>query len=112
MVAAHRIVAEVAVPGTIEETGNDEAIKTHRIPLYKVIFLNDNITTMDFVVYILIALFKKDRTTAVSLMLEVHQKGSTIVDILPLEEAELRQHQVHNTARAAGFPLRCLIEPA
>ena len=38
--------------------------------------------------------------------------GAVVVAILPLEEAELRQHQVHEAARAAGFPLRCLIEPA
>jgi ATP-dependent Clp protease adapter protein ClpS len=35
-----------------------------------------------------------------------------VVDILPLEEAELRQHQVHDAARHAGFPLRCVIEHA
>ena len=106
------VLAEIGVPGTVEETGIDESASVERIPYYKVIFLNDDVTTMDFVVYILITLFKKDHTTAVSLMLEVHHKGSAVVDILPLEEAELRQQQVHNSARLAGFPLRCVIEPA
>jgi len=93
-VIADGTLAEIAVPDTIEETGVEDS------------------TTMDFVVHILITLFKKDRTTAVGLMLEVHHKGSAVVDILPLEEAELRQHQVHDVARHAGFPLRCVIEPA
>jgi ATP-dependent Clp protease adaptor protein ClpS len=105
-------LAEIAVPDTIEETGVEDSTSVQRIPLYKVIFLNDNVTTMDFVVHILITLFKKDPTTAFGLMLEVHHKGSAVVDILPLEEAELRQHQVHDAARHAGFPLRCVIEPA
>ena len=67
---------------------------------------------MDFVVHVLITLFKKDSGTAVRLMLEVHHQGSAVVDILPLEEAELRQQQVHHAARSAGFPLRCVLEPA
>jgi len=103
--------AEVALPGTIEETEIEDATRVQRIPPYKVIFLNDDITTMDFVVHVLITFFKKDAETAVRLMLEVHQLGSAVVDILPLEEAELRQHQVHEAARGAGFPLRC-VEPA
>jgi ATP-dependent Clp protease adaptor protein ClpS len=97
-------------PGTIEET--DESIHTETLPPYKVIFLNDDVTTMDFVVYVLIAVFKKDTTTAIELMLETHNTGAAIVDVLPLEEAELRQQQTHQAARAAGYPLRCIIEPA
>jgi ATP-dependent Clp protease adaptor protein ClpS len=97
-------------PGTIEET--DESIRTETLPPYKVIFLNDDVTTMDFVIYVLIAIFKKDTTTAIALMIETHNTGAAIVDVLPLEEAELRQQQTHEAARAAGFPLRCIIEPA
>ena len=110
--AAEVVRAEITVPDTIEEIGIDHSTSIQRIPPYKVIFLNDNVTTMDFVVRILITLFKKDRTTAVGLMLEIHHRGSAVVEILPLEEAELRQQQVHDAARLAGFPLRCVIEPA
>src|SRR5579862_5655218 len=73
------ILTKTGVPDTIEETGIDDSTSVQRIPLYRVIFLNDNVTTMDFVVYVLITLFKKDRTTAVSLMLEVHHQGSAVV---------------------------------
>ena len=103
-------MATTTLPGTIQET--DEAIRAKTIPPYKVIFLNDDVTTMDFVIYVLIAVFKKDPTTAVELMLETHNTGAAVVDVLPLEEAELRQLQTHTAAHSAGFPLRCLIEPA
>jgi len=100
----------ITLPGTTEET--DEAIRAQTIPPYKVILLNDDVTTMDFVVYILITIFNKNTATAVELMLETHNTGAAVVDVLPLEEAELRQQQVHTAARSAGFPLRCIIEPA
>jgi ATP-dependent Clp protease adaptor protein ClpS len=112
VVQVYEAQTEVAVPGTIEEIEVEDATRVQRIPPYKVIFLNDDVTTMDFVIHVLITLFKKDAETAVRLMLEVHQLGSAVVDILPLEEAELRQHQVHEAARGARFPLRCVIEPA
>jgi ATP-dependent Clp protease adaptor protein ClpS len=101
---------ETIWPGTTEET--DEAVRVETIPPYKVIFLNDDVTTMDFVVYVLLTIFKKDSSTAVELMLEIHNTGAAVVDVLPLEEAELRQQQTHQAAHSAGFPLRCLIEPA
>ena len=100
----------VTQPGTI--TDIEEGIRSETIPPYKVIFLNDDITTMDFVIYALIAVFKKDPATAIELMLEIHNTGAGVVDVLPLEEAELRQQQTHEAARAAGYPLRCVIEPA
>ena len=98
------------LPETIEDIG--EKITTVQIPPYKVIFLNDDVTTMDFVIHLLLSIFKKDPSTAVQLMLETHNSGSAIVDIIPREEAELRQELTHSAARAAGFPLRCIIEPA
>ena len=74
--------------------------------------LNDDVTTMDIVVKILIMVFKKDKMTAVRLMLEVHHNGAAVVDVLPLEQAELRQLQTHSMAQKEGYPLRCMIEPA
>lgn len=98
------------LPGTIEDI--EEDIRVEKIPPYKVIFLNDSVTTMDFVVHLLLTIFKKDPATAIQLMLETHHTGAAVVDVLPLEEAELRQQQTHEAARSAGFPLRCVIEPA
>lgn len=101
-----------ATPETIEEIGTGKFPKVELPPPYKVVFLNDPVTTMEFVVKILMSIFQKDRATATRLMLEVHHTGAAVVAILPLEEAELRQQQVHEAARAAGFPLSCRIEPA
>jgi len=100
----------VQLPDTIKETGDQSRVE--KIPPYKVILLNDDVTTMDFVVQILIMVFKKDEVTAASLMLEVHNSGAAVIEVLPLEEAELRQQQTHSLAHEAGYPLRCVIEPA
>jgi ATP-dependent Clp protease adaptor protein ClpS len=103
-------MAPVQSPDTTIKTTDDTRVE--KVPPYKVIFLNDDVTTMDFVVKMLVSVFKKDTVTAVTLMLEVHHTGAAVVDILSLEEAELRQQQTHTLAHQAGYPLRCVIEPA
>jgi ATP-dependent Clp protease adaptor protein ClpS len=105
-------MASTTLPETVEEAGIDETGRTDLLPPYKVIFLNDNVTTMEFVIKLLTTLFRMDHVTAMRVMLEVHHTGAAVVAVLPLEAAEMRQQQVHEAARAAGFPLRCLIEPA
>jgi ATP-dependent Clp protease adaptor protein ClpS len=82
------------------------------VRLYKVILLDDPVTTFDFVIRVLISIFQKDQPTAVGLTMEVHQKGSSHVATVPREQAEMRQMLVHEAARMEGFPFRCVIEPA
>jgi ATP-dependent Clp protease adaptor protein ClpS len=82
------------------------------VPPYKVILLDDPVTTMEFVVDVLIRFFQKDPPTAARLMWEVHTTGASHVATLPLEQAEMKQTQVHQAASSAGFPFRCVIEPA
>ena len=103
-------MAPILLPDTEIESREDSHVEL--IPRYKIIFLNDDVTTMDFVVKILIMVFKRDKMTAVRLMLEVHHNGSAVVAVLPLEQAELRQQQTHSMAQKEGYPLRCMIEPA
>ncbi len=103
-------MATIQLPDTTTE--NREDFNVEKIPPYKIIFLNDEVTTMDFVVKILVSVFKKDERAAVRLMLEVHHNGSAVVDVLSLEQAEFRQQQTHSLAHKAGYPLRCIIEPA
>lgn len=79
-------------------------------PLYKVILLDDRVTTMEFVVRLLVHLFGKDLDTAVRLMYEVHNTGSSHVETLPLERAEFKRDQVHRMARQEGFPFQCVLE--
>lgn len=102
-------MATILLPDAGIEVREDSDVEL--IPRYKIIFLNDNVTTMDFVVRTLIMVFKKDKMTAVRLMLEVHHNGAAVVDVLPLEQAELRQQQTHSMAQQEGCPLRCIIEP-
>jgi ATP-dependent Clp protease adaptor protein ClpS len=104
---AHSVLPDI-LPDSLEKSGSEH----EEIPPYKVIFLDDNVTTMEFVVEILIALFGKDFETAQRLMREVHTEGASQVALLSKEQAELKQEQVHEAARASGFPFRCLIEPA
>lgn len=79
-------------------------------PLYKVIFLDDPVTTMEFVVRLLVQLFGKDLDSAVRLMYEVHNTGSSHVDTLPLERAEFKRDQVHRIAKQEGFPFQCVLK--
>ena len=102
-------MASILLPDTGTDIREDSHVEL--IPRYKIIFLNDDLTTMDFVVKTLIIVFKKDKMTAVRLMLEVHHNGAAVVDVLPLEQAELRQQQTHSMAQKEGYPLRCIIEP-
>ncbi|MFI5303855.1 MAG: ATP-dependent Clp protease adaptor ClpS [Nitrospiria bacterium] len=98
----------IALPETIP--ASDREIEMVR--LYKVILLDDNVTTFEFVIRVLKSIFHKDQLTALKLTMEVHYDGSSHVVTLPKEQAELRQTQVHDAARLEGFPFRCVIEPA
>lgn len=97
-----------ALPEISEETES----RVEAVPPYKVILLDDNVTTMDFVIRVLVVLFGKDPQTAQQLMWEVHIQGAAHVATLSKEQAELKQEQVHAAAHAEGFPFRCVIEPA
>ena len=71
---------------------------------------NDDVTTMEFVVWLLVTLFGKSFDEAVTLMLAVHQTGSATVIVCPQERAELYVEQVHSLARPRGFPLAASCE--
>lgn len=86
-------------------------LKTGYLPLYRVIMWDDDVTTMEFVIRMLVKVFVKDIKTAEKLMFEVHYSGSAHVDTLPLERAEFKVEQVHTAARLEGYPFRCTIEP-
>jgi ATP-dependent Clp protease adaptor protein ClpS len=78
---------------------------------FQVILLNDDYTTMDFVVEILTLVFHKDALEANRIMLDVHQKGRGVVGQYPLDIAKTKVQQVHTLARQHEFPLRCIVEP-
>ncbi|MGC8765592.1 MAG: ATP-dependent Clp protease adaptor ClpS [Brevinematia bacterium] len=80
--------------------------------LYKVIIHNDNYTTMDFVVEVIVKVFHKVSSEATQIMLEVHNKGRGIAGIYPYDIAVTKVNEVHQLARQREFPLRCSVEEA
>jgi ATP-dependent Clp protease adaptor protein ClpS len=78
---------------------------------FRVILLNDDYTSMDFVVAVLEGIFRKSPAEAVQVMLSVHKRGSGLAGIYPKEIAEAKIEMVHSKAKDAGYPLRCAMEP-
>ncbi len=85
----------------------DEVTEPH---MYKVLLLNDDYTTMEFVVEVLIFVFNKSTEEAVNIMLNVHRKGIGICGIYIYEVAESKMGKVHVLARENNFPLKCTME--
>ncbi|MDR1390226.1 MAG: ATP-dependent Clp protease adapter ClpS [Treponema sp.] len=79
---------------------------------YRVILLNDDFTTMEFVVEVLISVFHKAEEDAVRIMMDVHQRGRGTVGVYPYDIAHTRANQVHAMARKLEFPLKCIVEKA
>ena len=77
---------------------------------YRVILLNDNFTTMEFVVSVLMGVFHKGEEDATRIMLDVHHKGKGTVGLYPWDIAQTRANQVHCLARQHEFPLKCIVE--
>ncbi len=78
---------------------------------YKVIFHNDDFTTMDFVTEVLKAVFNKGSNEAVLLMMKVHREGRAIVGVYSYDVAMTKTTQTVAMARSQGFPLRVTCEP-
>ena len=78
---------------------------------YKVTIYNDDFTTMEFVVMILIQVFFKSQAEAETLMLQVHHSDKAVVGIYSYDVAVSKIRKATNMAREAGFPLRLTIEP-
>ena len=79
--------------------------------LYRVLLLNDDYTTMEFVVRVLMTIFHHSEQKAVEIMLHVHNNGSGMAGMFPFEVAETKVNKVHELARQNEFPLRCAMEP-
>ncbi len=77
---------------------------------YKVYLLNDDYTTMDFVVDVLCDIFHKSYEEAVNIMLTIHKQGKGLCGVYTYEIAETKVDQVHRLARANQFPLKAVME--
>ncbi len=86
--------------------------KTKKPPQYRVILLNDDYTPMEFVVSILVGVFKRSQEEATKIMLAVHQDGVGVCGIYTFEVAETKVGQVMDAAKRAQHPLKCTLEKA
>jgi len=92
------------------KTEQETKIKYITPKLYRVILLNDDYTTFDFVIEILKTVFHKSDEEAINLTLKVDREGSASVGVYPYEVAQMKVERTHSLARSAGYPLRARIE--
>ena len=77
---------------------------------YKVLLLNDDFSTMDFVIDVLVKIFRKSINEASSIMLNIHNNGRGVCGTYSHEIASTKIAQVKNMAREKGFPLKAVME--
>jgi ATP-dependent Clp protease adaptor protein ClpS len=95
--------------GIVTETRTSQ--KTKKPPLYKVLFHNDNYTTMEFVVAVLEQVFHRTHSEAERIMLEVHHKGAGLAGVYTFEVAETKIKTTEELAREHEYPLKLSMEP-
>lgn len=95
--------------GTISKIKVDHSIKEP--PMFKVIYLNDNQTSMEFVIETLVEFFNYNEQTAQQITVDIHEAGSAVVAVLPYEVAEQKGIEVTVHARSNNYPLQIKLEP-
>ena len=80
--------------------------------MYRVIYINDSVTTMEFVIESLITVFNHSPESAQEITIKIHEEGSGTAAILPYEMAEQKGVEVTQLARTNGYPLQIKLEPA
>jgi ATP-dependent Clp protease adaptor protein ClpS len=95
--------------GTVTKIKINEELKEP--PMFKVIYLNDNQTTMEFVIETLVEFFNYTTHTALEITENIHTDGSAVVAVLPYEIAEQKGIEVTVHARSQNYPLQIKLEP-
>ncbi len=85
--------------------------KVEKVRRYKVLLHNDNYTTMEFVVLVLMKFFHRTETEATHIMLSVHHKGQGVAGVYTKDVAETKVDQVQSYSKENGMPLRLTAEP-
>lgn len=91
----------------IDEKIKKKPVEPHK---YKVVFLNDDATPMEWVVDVLEKIFKHSKTNAERITLEIHNEGSAVVGVYSYEIAEQKAIEATNSSRERGFPLQIKLE--
>lgn len=100
------------LPETKEESNVRADYESDEPPMYKVLLHNDDYTTMEFVVHVLMLIFRKSVEESTQIMLNVHRKGVGLCGVFPFEVAETKVTAVTRLARENGHPLKCTMEKA
>ena len=96
--------------GTGSAVREREETKQQEPTQYRVVLLNDDYTTMAFVIEVLESVFQKGPAEAYKIMMHVHLNGRGIAGVYPWEVAETKAEAVQTLARGAGFPLKAVVE--
>lgn len=109
---------EIKMSGNNEDTSRGDPgvaiadkVKAKEPEMYKVIIHNDDYTTMEFVIHVLMKFFSKSYDESHAIMLKIHNDGVGICGIYTFEVAESKSAKVNRYSRAKGHPLKCSIEP-
>ncbi len=84
--------------------------ETKEPPQYKVILLNDDYTTFEFVITILMTVFNKSEADAIRITFDVHKRGYGVCGMYSREIAETKVLTVQQLSESAGYPLQCIME--
>lgn len=96
---------------TIVEKQTKTTKKSQEPGKYKVVVCNDDVTPIEFVISMLIAVFRHDQKSALELTLQIHNQGSAVAGIFTYEIAEQKAIDGTNLARSHGWPLIIKVEP-
>jgi ATP-dependent Clp protease adaptor protein ClpS len=99
-------------PGTGDAVKERVQTQKKEPQLFKVLLLNDDYTTMEFVVHVLENVFQKSPAEAYQIMMHVHVQGKGLAGVYPWEVAETKAETVIDMARDAGYPLKAVTEEA
>lgn len=109
MATKHRPSSDGADTNVATQTRKKEQLK--KPPLFRVLFHNDNYTTMEFVVFVLQSVFHKSESDSMLIMLNVHRTGLGVAGVFTKEVAEMKVNKTHRLAKEHEFPLKLSIEP-
>jgi ATP-dependent Clp protease adaptor protein ClpS len=98
-------------PRRIEHVVEAEKTKRAQPPHYRVLMFNDDFTTKEFVVRVLVEIFHKAQSEATELMWRIHSHGKGVAGVFPRDIAETKVAAVSELAREQGYPLKLSIEP-